>query len=53
MVQNPWKSEQSSLIFESSVISGIRDEMISVFNGFTNHFGPSAALKYSQGGVAR
>lgn len=35
---------RASLIFESSVISGIRDEMISVFNGFTNHFGPSAAL---------
>jgi acetolactate synthase I/II/III large subunit len=34
-----------SLIFEPSVINGIRDEMISVFNGFTNHFGPSAALK--------
>ena len=34
-----------SLIFDSSVITGIRDEMMSVFNGFTNHFGPSAVLK--------
>jgi acetolactate synthase I/II/III large subunit len=34
-----------SLIFEPTLISGIRDEMISVFNGFTNHFGPSAAIK--------
>lgn len=39
---------RASLIFESSVISGIRDEMISVFNGFTNHFGPSAAFKILQ-----
>lgn len=38
----------SSLIFERSVIKGIRDEMISVFNGFTNHFGPAAALKVLQ-----
>lgn len=35
----------SSLIFEPMVIRGVRDEMMSVFNGFTNHFGPSAALK--------
>jgi acetolactate synthase-1/2/3 large subunit len=34
-----------SLIFERSVISGIRDEMASVFNGFTGHFGPVTALK--------
>jgi acetolactate synthase-1/2/3 large subunit len=34
-----------SLIFEAAVIRGIRDEMASVFNGFTNHFGPAAALK--------
>ena len=27
------------------LITGIRDEMMSVFNGFTNHFGPSAVLK--------
>ncbi len=37
-----------SLVFEASVIKGIRDEMISVFNGFTNHFGPVAALKILQ-----
>jgi acetolactate synthase-1/2/3 large subunit len=34
-----------SLIFESSVINGIHEEMMSVFDGFTNHFGPSAVLK--------
>jgi acetolactate synthase-1/2/3 large subunit len=38
----------SSLIFEQTAIKGIRDEMISVFNGFTNHFGPAAALKILQ-----
>ncbi|MCX6327424.1 MAG: thiamine pyrophosphate-binding protein [Bacteroidia bacterium] len=38
----------SSLIFEQAVIKGIRDEMASVFNGFTNHFGPAAALKILQ-----
>jgi acetolactate synthase-1/2/3 large subunit len=38
----------SSLIFEQAVIKGIRDEMSSVFNGFTNHFGPAAALKVLQ-----
>jgi acetolactate synthase I/II/III large subunit len=37
-----------SLIFEETVIKGIRDEMASVFNGFTNHFGPAAALKVLQ-----
>jgi acetolactate synthase I/II/III large subunit len=35
----------SSLIFEQSAIKEIREEMNSVFNGFTNHFGPAAALK--------
>jgi acetolactate synthase I/II/III large subunit len=38
----------SSLLFERAIIKGIRDEMISVFNGFTNHFGPAAALKILQ-----
>lgn len=38
----------SSLLFDQSIIKGIRDEMNSVFNGFTNHFGPSAALKILQ-----
>jgi acetolactate synthase-1/2/3 large subunit len=37
-----------SLIFEEAVIKGIRDEMASVFNGFTNHFGPAAALRVLQ-----
>jgi len=37
-----------SLIFEQTVIKGIRDEMNSVFNGFTNHFGPAAAVKVLQ-----
>lgn len=37
-----------SLVFEPSVIKGIRDEMASVFNGFTSHFGPAAALKILQ-----
>jgi acetolactate synthase-1/2/3 large subunit len=38
----------NSLIFEQTVIKGIRDEMVSVFNGFTNHFGPAAALRILQ-----
>jgi len=37
-----------SLIFEQGVIKGIRDEMNSVFSGFTNHFGPASALKALQ-----
>ncbi len=37
-----------SLIFEQAAVKGIRDEMDSVFNGFTNHFGPAAALKILQ-----
>jgi acetolactate synthase-1/2/3 large subunit len=40
--------KRGSLIFEETAIRGIRDEMISVFEGFTNHFGPSAALKILQ-----
>ena len=38
----------SSLIFEEIIIKGIRDEMTSVFNGFTSHFGPVTALKILQ-----
>jgi len=34
-----------SLVFGQSLIKGIRDEMISVFEGFTGHFGPVAAMK--------
>jgi acetolactate synthase I/II/III large subunit len=33
-----------SMIFESSVVKGIRDEMSSVFGGFLSHFGPVSAL---------
>jgi acetolactate synthase I/II/III large subunit len=39
---------RSSLVFHRSVIEGIRNEMCAVFNGFTNHFGPAAALKAIQ-----
>ncbi len=39
---------QGSLIFEQTAVKGIREEMLSVFHGFTNHFGPSAALKIMQ-----
>jgi acetolactate synthase-1/2/3 large subunit len=38
----------NSLLFDQSLIQGIKDEMFSVFNGFTNHFGPAAALKTLQ-----
>jgi acetolactate synthase-1/2/3 large subunit len=34
-----------SLIFESAIIQGIRNEMEAVFNGFLGHFGPVAVLK--------
>ncbi len=34
-----------SLIFEQATVRGIREEMLSVFDGFTNHFGPAAALR--------
>ena len=37
-----------SLVFEKGTIRGIRDEMFSVFNGFTGHFGPAAALNVLQ-----
>jgi acetolactate synthase I/II/III large subunit len=36
------------LIFENAIIKGVRDEMASVFKGFTNHFGPAAALNVLQ-----
>jgi acetolactate synthase-1/2/3 large subunit len=39
---------KSSLVFDQSAINGVRDEMISVFKGFTSHFGPSAALNILQ-----
>jgi acetolactate synthase I/II/III large subunit len=34
-----------ALIFEKSVIEGIRNEMASVFDGFLGHFGPVSVLK--------
>lgn len=37
-----------SLIFESGILKGIRDEMKSVFNGFLSHFGPVSALNVLQ-----
>jgi acetolactate synthase-1/2/3 large subunit len=39
---------RGSLIFEQAAVKGIRDEMNSVFTGFTSHFGPVAALKILQ-----
>lgn len=39
---------KSSMVFQKTVIEGIRNEMIAVFNGFTGHFGPAAALKALQ-----
>lgn len=34
-----------SLVFEKGLVKAIRDEMDAVFNGFTGHFGPAAAMK--------
>jgi acetolactate synthase I/II/III large subunit len=34
-----------ALIFENTVLEGIRNEMASVFNGFLGHFGPVTVLK--------
>jgi acetolactate synthase-1/2/3 large subunit len=50
---NEWFSVLSnmnpgSIVFEKSLIKGVRDEMESVFEGFTNHFGPAAAFKVLQ-----
>ena len=39
---------KGSLIFEEAVVKGIREEMVSVYNGFTSHFGPVAALRVLQ-----
>ena len=39
---------RGSLVFEQATVKGIRDEMNSVFTGFTNHFGPVAALRILQ-----
>jgi len=37
-----------SLLYEKALITGIKDEMFAVFNGFTNHFGPVTALSILQ-----
>jgi len=39
------KNLPASLLVNSSVLDSVRDEMASVFNGFTSHFGPVTALK--------
>jgi acetolactate synthase-1/2/3 large subunit len=39
---------RGSLLFDKTLIEGIRNEMASVFNGFTNHFGPVSVLKILQ-----
>lgn len=36
---------KGSLLFERSVIESVRNEMQSVFNGFSGHFGPVTALR--------
>ncbi len=36
---------EGSLVLNSSILNSVRDEMDSVFNGFTGHFGPVTALK--------
>ena len=36
------------MVFQKTVIEGIRNEMNAVFDGFTSHFGPAAALKALQ-----
>lgn len=40
--------EPGSLIFEGSIIKGVRDEIESVFTGFAGHFGPVSAMKILQ-----
>ena len=40
--------QPGSLIFEGDLIKGIRNEMMSVYNGFTGHFGPASALSILQ-----
>jgi acetolactate synthase-1/2/3 large subunit len=42
------KLDHGSLIFNKSSIQSVRDETASVFNGFTDHFGPVTALKVLQ-----
>jgi acetolactate synthase-1/2/3 large subunit len=40
--------DTGSMIFDDNLIKGIHDEMASVYNGFTSHFGPAAALRVLQ-----
>jgi acetolactate synthase I/II/III large subunit len=42
------KLNSGSLIFEQGIVRGIRDEMSSILDGFTNHFGPVSVLKTLQ-----
>ena len=37
--------EGSEISFDSTLIEDVKSEMNSVYEGFTNHFGPAAALK--------
>jgi acetolactate synthase-1/2/3 large subunit len=37
-----------SIVFDENAIKVIRNEMSSVYNGFTSHFGPAAALRVLQ-----
>lgn len=41
------KVEPDRMNFNASLLDSLRDEMASVFNGFTDHFGPVTALKVS------
>jgi acetolactate synthase I/II/III large subunit len=36
---------QGSLVFEKAIVESVRNEMLSVMNGFLSHFGPVTALK--------
>lgn len=42
-----------SLLFDKTLIEGIRNEIASVFDGFNNHFGPVSALKILQDGLPK
>jgi acetolactate synthase-1/2/3 large subunit len=42
------RMDNSQLIFNKSAVQSVRDETASVFDGFTDHFGPVTALKVLQ-----
>jgi acetolactate synthase-1/2/3 large subunit len=42
------KMDNGQLIFNKSAVQSVRDEIASVFDGFTDHFGPVTALKVLQ-----